>query len=481
MPINEQQMAQAIYDTLFSAFTNPPNGFNNPDPGSKDTTTYLTLNWPGQQLDFTQFANPWSPNNTGGSTFAAENFATLVDPVFSTFPIATPNAQKVSQIFKLVANSKVVPEQESPADKATYDKAFNFLHADGTSYDDDGKAITIKVDSPVYANYKRKLVAYNTALATMMSNYFQYDMTKPDDQRKWSMLGPTFQSSVQMAWDDLQNAQATRVQDALATLAQSSNNQVGTLFKDARQQFEMMKRSSVSGGGDWWPTNAIPANWFAPNAATEWTAVTINSGSLRTSEHSDFSQTTAGGRASWGLWSFGGGFGHESSNQFMSNETQSLSVSFKFARVTIDRPWYNNLLFSVKGWKTAAYDAGMISNGTKSQDKLPFPMLSTSFIVVRDVKISASWSKEESSMISSKISGSASAGWGPFAISGSYSHASTDKNFASSFDGKTITNNGLQIIGWVNTIIPSCPPPLSAADAAAIAKVNVDVTSKQQA
>lgn len=459
MPINESKMAQAIYDTLFTAFTAPPKGFNSGAVSQADKT-YLTLNWPGQQLDVAQFANPWSPVNPQGVVSATENFSRLVDDIPSIYPVTSPNGNRVSQVYELVTNAKVVPPPENPAAKAAYDKAFNFLNTDGTSYDDDGKPIKIKVDSPIYANYKRKLIAYNNAVVALMANYFQYDMTQPEAQRKWSLLGPTFQSAVQSALNDLQNAQQTKIEDALATLSQSSDNQVGQAFKQARDQFTMMKRAGITDPTKpWWPTYATPANWFAPNAAAEWTNVTINSGSLQTSEHSDFQSSTASANASWGLWSGGGSFNKEDGHQKMSKDTDSLTVSFSFARISIDRPWLNYLLFSLKGWSIQAYAAGEISNGSRVQDvKVPFPLLSTSFIAVRNLKITAKWAHEDSSLITSKISGSASIGWGPFSIGGSYSHSSTDKKFNSSFDGQTISNDGLQIIGWVNTITPFSPP-----------------------
>jgi len=143
----------------------------------------------------------------------------------------------------------------------------------------------------------------------------------------------------------------------------------------------------------------------------------------------------------------------------MSKDTDSLTVSFSFARVTINRPWLNFMLFGLKGWSIQDQNPGEISNGSRIQDsKVPFPMLSTSFIVVRNLKITAKWAHEDSSLITSKISGGASIGWGPFSVGGSYSHSSSDKKFQSSFDGQTISNDGLQIIGWVNTITPFSPP-----------------------
>jgi hypothetical protein len=473
MAVNEAQIMQAIYDNLFAAFTNPPQGFNGAAVSQKDKT-YLTLNWPGQQIDVAQFANPWSPSNPTGSTTATELFSRLVDDSQSIYPVASPNGNKLSGMYKLVVNAQVVPPPLDPQAKAAYDQAYALLTADGTDYDDSGKPITVKVDSPMYSNYKRKLVAYNNAVVALMANYFQYDLTKPEDQRKWSLLGPTFQSAVQSALNDLQNAQQTRIEDALSTLAQSSNNQVGQAFKQARDQFTMMQRAGVADPTSvWWPSYAQPANWFAPNAASEWTNITVDSKSLKTEEHSDFTKTTASAHASWGLWNGGGEFDKEDSHQSMSKDTSALTVSFKFARITIDRPWLNFLLFSLGGWSMGeAFGPGTISNGTREQpDNEPMPMLSTSFIAVRELRITANWGHEDSSLVTSKLTTSASVGWGPFAVSGSYSNSTSDKKFASTFDGKTISNDGLQIIGWVNTITPSSPPVLKAASSPAGAAV----------
>ncbi|MEH1836188.1 MAG: hypothetical protein V7L29_30070 [Nostoc sp.] len=459
MSINQDQMLQAIYDTLFSAFTSPPTQAKGQGASQADQT-YLTLEWPGLQIDVEQFANPWSPQNPNGSTTATENLSFLVDKVQSLNPIYSANGQNVSDIYNLVVNAQVVPPPLDPKAQQDYNEATAFLQADGTDFDDLGKPITVKVDSSVYAAYKRKKKAYDNAVVSMMSNYFQYDISKPEDQRKWALLGSTFIDSVNTAWDDWTNAQKTKVEEKLAVLAQSSNNQVGVVFNAAKAQLNNLRKASLTETGKiYWASYASPSNWFASSAAKEWQEVTIDSKSLRVSEHSDYSKMSAGGSASWGLWSVGGSFSKEDSHQSMDKTTTALTVSFKFARVDITRPWLNFLLFNIKGWKTEGYSASEISNGTKTQPlKTPFPNLPTSFIALRDLKITANWGHEDSSFIKSKLSTKASVGWGPFAVSGAYSQGSEDKKFNSDFDGRTISNDGLQIIGWVNTIVPACPP-----------------------
>ncbi|MBF0393414.1 MAG: hypothetical protein HQL38_12115 [Alphaproteobacteria bacterium] len=459
MSLNQDEMLQAIYDTLFSAFTSPPAGAQT-EGASQAAQTYLSLQWPGMQIDVSQFADPWSASNPDGSTMATETLSLMVDKVMSLNPISAQNGQNVSDIYATVVEATVVPPPVDPAAQKAYDEALAFLQTDGTDYDGDGKKITVKVDSRVYATYKLKKKAYDNAVVSMMANYFQYDMTKPADQRKWSLIGPTFLDAVNTAWSDWINAQKTKVEAQLAVLSQSSNNQAGVAFAAAKALFTNTRRSSLSDPGKTYSAcYASPANWFAASAADDWTLVTIDSGSLKTSSNSDYTKMSSGGNAGWGLWSLGGSFSKEDSHQSMDKTTQNLKVSFKFARIDITRPWLNMLLFSMKGWSLSGFGPGGLSNGTKDQPlNTPFPILPTSFIAVRDLAITADWGKEDSEAVSSATSASSSFGWGPFAISGSYSTGSSSSKFSSEFDGRTISNNGLQIIGWINTIVPSCPP-----------------------
>jgi hypothetical protein len=407
--------------------------------------------------------NPWTPTNPAGTQEAAENFSALVDDAPLLNPVWAPSGRKISaDIYKDVVNAKIVPPPENAGDKASYDKAWAYLNVQKEIDADEPPPdkVTVTADSPAYTKYKRAYVAYDAAVSKLVNNYFNYDMTKPEDQRKWSLLGPPLQDAVASAFDDLQNAQATKVQDAISAIAQSSNNQVGRMFKDAAAQFSAMRRAGVvDPNSKYWPSYPFPANWTSADAAADWSDMTLTSKSLKTSESSDFQSISASASASWGLWSGSGGFEKQDGHQSMSKETSNLTAEFKYARVTIVRPWLNFLLFGVDGWKTQTYPkVGQLSNGTKNQPDSLFPLLPTSFVAVRDLKISADWGKEDMDAIQSKLSAKASFGWGPFSVSGGYSKDSSTKKFASEFDGTTISNPGLQIIGWVCSVVPNCPP-----------------------
>lgn len=458
MAIEQEKMLQTLYDSLFGVFTGKPPGG---EAGSESEKTVLMLNWPGQAIDTATFANPWSPANPNGSQEALETFSALVNPVPLINVGYVASSKKVSEVHELVVNANVVPSEPTAEQKAAYDKAKAYLTALVDGYDDNtGAPIKTEGDSPVYANYKRKKDAYLSASTNFLNQYLLLDMSKPEDQRKWSILGPNLQEKVDTAMNDWIAAQKTKTEDMLATFSQSSNNQVGQLFMDARKNFNTIRRASVKNVGErFQPSYARPAAWFAPGNADTWSEISVSSKEIKIKEHSDFTKYGGGVSASWGLWSGSGSFDKEDGHESMDKETSDLTISFKYTRVEIDRPWFNGLLYEVDGWDIGkAGGPGSISNGTKIQDGKMMPIMPTSFIAIRDLKISAKWGKEDRELITSKLSTKASFGWGPFRISGNYESSKRDMTSNTKFDGTTIENKGLQIIGWINTVLHKSPP-----------------------
>lgn len=458
MAVDQEKMLQTLYDSLFGVFTGKPPGG---ESGSEADKTVLMLNWPGQAIDMATFANPWSPANPTGSQDALETFSALVNPIPLIDVGYSSSGKKISEVQSLVVNAKVTPQVPTDEEKKAYQDAKDYLTAMVDGYDDNtGAPIKTEGDSPIYANYKRKKDAYLSASTSFLNQYLLLDMSKPEDQRKWSILGPNLQEKVDTAMNDWIAAQKTKTEDNLATLSQSSNNQVGQLFQDAKNNFNTIKRASVKNAGETYhPSYARPAAWFAPGAASTWTEMSVSSEETKIEEHSDFTKYGGGASASWGLWSGSGSFSKEDSHKSMDKETSDLKISFKYTRVEIDRPWMNQLLYDVGGWSIGkAGGKGSISNGTKVQDEKMMPILPTAFIAVRDLEITAKWGKEDYDLITSKLETKASFGWGPFRVSGNYESSSRDMTHTTKFDGTTIKSDGLQIVGWINTVLHESPP-----------------------
>ena len=459
MPVNNQKMMQSIYDTLFSGFVQPPDAAAVQGPNPDPARVYLVMEWPGKQISEADVAGAWSPTNPTGKMSATENFSDLVDKIPSTFPMWAPAGPPVSDTYRSITNAQVTPPPENAAQKAAYEKADRLIWTEGKDFDDDGNSVTVKKPHPMYVAYKKAALAYANALTAFINNYLALDMTKPEDQRRWALQGPGMRAPVDAAFDDWNAAHKTKIEDALATLSQSSNNQVGVVFTEARRRLDLLKKTGLTDPGKtWYASYALPANWFAPSAVDSWTRATISSKKETKNEHSDYSKVEVGGKASWGLWSGGGGFASEQAHEHMDETTDNLEVSFSYAKVDIDRPWLNALLMGLNGWHTTAGGKNFYSDGTKNQPKATFPLLPMSFVAVRNLSISADWGRKDLDSVTKKMSAKAEFGYGPFSINSSYASGSSDKSFKSEFDGRTITNKGLQIIAWICAVNPPSPP-----------------------
>lgn len=84
----------------------------------------------------------------------------------------------------------------------------------------------------------------------------------------------------------------------------------------------------------------------------------------------------------------------------------------------------------------------------------------TSILFARNIKIESAEFVSAYKAYSSRVGGGASVGWGPFRLSGSYSHAESGNRYNSEAKGEALTVPGMQIIGFVNHMIPKSPNPL---------------------
>lgn len=458
MAIDETKMVQSIYDTLFNAYTKtPPGGL---PAGSQADKVFINLIPGGEPIDVAQYANPISPLNPQGIPAAAENFSRLVDRVPLVNGTFVDTGKKVSEVYKqVVEGASITPQPVDPALKAAYDAAFDLLNDKGQDFNDLGQPIEVDVDSLLYVNYKRKQNAYIDAVASFVAESSKYDMTKPADQRAWAMLGPSLQRRLITAWNDFQTAQAKRVEDALATMAQSATNQVGRVFKDAQEKLVLLEKGSARDQAEkYFASYAFPANWYSSSAAQGWSSLSFTSSRYQLNESSSFKKFGGGAKFSLGLWSVGGGASHSETRRHMDSQSDDLSVSFRYARINIDRPWMNPMIFDLPGWKYGVMGKGSIASGNPATaDGRIMPLLPTGFIVVRDLKISATWSSAEKDYISKSTKGGGSFGWGPFSVGGSYESNSTNFRFQSEFDGRTLSAPGLQLMAFINTVLPMSP------------------------
>lgn len=462
MSIDDKKMLQTMYDYIYDALTVGPSIGGG--PGSRANgrgSTFLTMDLPGTPLDVSQFANEWTPSNPDGTHVATENFARFIDVIPNLSAKYSPTGSSLESVYgDEVLNANVQPPAVDPAKQAAFDQAMALLYVDGTDYDDMGKPITVKVDSPILRNYKNKLSAYDAAVTSYMSAYLGYDLSKPEDQRAWAILSPRMQTPVTLAWNDFQGAQPGRVEAALATIGQDQASSLAKRFSDARQMFNETKLGSILQPGTTYHwSQAFPGNWFASSAAQNFAQVTLTSNKYYASSDSHFSSWGGSAGVNFGLFSIGGGAGGSRTTKSTSSDTSNLKISFRMARVELRRPWFDPLLFSLGGWSVHGRQRAAYSDGSDDgTNHGVFPLFPTSFIVARDVQISANWGHTDMELISSNVHGGGGFSIGPFTVSGGGGSSSSSTQVHSTFDGKTITSPGLHAIAWLNQVVPLAPP-----------------------
>jgi hypothetical protein len=121
--------------------------------------------------------------------------------------------------------------------------------------------------------------------------------------------------------------------------------------------------------------------------------------------------------------------------------SSSLSLSFKYCMVKIDRPWLSQAYLATKGWYVPGYASGGFSTGAVDNNPGLFPALPINFIAVKDLQISG-WSHEE------EVNVIKAGGLGPFSL--------IDRSIDQV--SKTLSKPGIQIIGWICQTMPLLPP-----------------------
>ncbi|KDQ53226.1 hypothetical protein JAAARDRAFT_72716 [Jaapia argillacea MUCL 33604] len=240
------------------------------------------------------------------------------------------------------------------------------------------------------------------------------------------------------------------------------------------------------------PERSVKTQGTSTSPSTEenyWTSVSCSFSASEWNKKTESSavSTSLGVGVNYGLSSLDGNDSHSSSASAVSEQmTQcDVNISFECMRVDITRPWLHAELFFDHEITTAEHLH--LSPGPQFLGRLMdpvnytppnekeirdaqsilsnryglFPMFPTAFILAANVVLEF---KGETSSISSALnnstnSGSASVGYGPFAISTAYSvsTSSSSSRCEITSQGCRITINAPQIIGWVSSMLPALP------------------------
>jgi hypothetical protein len=204
------------------------------------------------------------------------------------------------------------------------------------------------------------------------------------------------------------------------------------------------------------------------NDSQSWQTVQLTDADVESHSSSSHSSVSGGVGGGWGLFSFGGSYGHSESSTHVDIDGKDFTLSFELLRAQIRRPWMDSIVFKSGTWQwqpDSMYGTGtqLISNGADvDAGQTPtglMPFLTTEVILARRVKLTATWGTDVKNTFEQQTTTSVRAGWGPF--SGSYSRTDSSNSADSSvkISGNTITFEKPQIIGYLIEAEPLSPNP----------------------
>ncbi|MEV2216155.1 hypothetical protein AB0H86_32850 [Streptomyces sp. NPDC050997] len=444
----DERIALTLYDSIYQVISG-----SDPDAGLpsafNSATTAFVMAQRGMVLNGADFRNPWSPGNTEGSMPAAARTASLVDEIPGPGPVYAPIGGTVSDVYrKIIKGVQNHEPPPSPELEAKRQELKRVLVEEGK--DDEGRP-TLKptsladAEEKAFNNYQDTYTAYVGAWAAAQKD--------PTLKPMWPIVGAQALQKPKRAFVDWGAAGRDQVESTKAQLATLNEGQVARAFADAQfrlNAFEIVNDLTET----FLRTNITPSDWASADASS-WPSYHFNESTFASEFTTEATSWGGSANVQVGLWSFGGGVQHSDSRQAMSQDTTNIGVSFKWRVCPVYRKWMDASLFRLPNWGLGSLGGpGVISGGPNSQ----MPLIPIALVIVRDVEITADWSHQDSEKITEATSGSASVGWGPFAVSGNYSHSSTSDRFSAKASDKGFNVPDIQVLGFVCLRVPPCPP-----------------------
>lgn len=370
-----------------------------------------------------------------------------------------PNAAKVSDAWwAIITGANGIPTKSNlaPDIQAAYDAAkAELVDAEG-------------FETPKYRAYMEKQDDWEDAVRAL-NKAFAEAFTDPMKLQMWPTTGLPFLRERDEAMDRwVALGFKEEIERNIAILAAQGTDPAIALIGRAKKRFTNSMTAIANMFEIPW-TMIQPESWYDPNNDDGWTEYSMSD--FHNESHYQSSSTSYGGGGGFniGFWSAGGSFNHTENKEAMQIAADDMQISFKYTSADILRPWLDSSLLNLSNWFLMGdYKKGAISDGTMGQE-LPenapafLPAIPTSLILIKDLSISWSTFASDWQNATESTSASASVGWGPFAISGSYSHHEEQRDFEADSSGEGLRVPGIQLIGYVSMIHP-LSPKLDSAD-----------------
>lgn len=231
------------------------------------------------------------------------------------------------------------------------------------------------------------------------------------------------------------------------------------LYKqDLLRKFNQSLITALDAPGDFYYTTLIPGN-FATSPG--WTKFTYYEGDYETHYDERTSKWGASGGVNFGLFSIGAQASGSKKNVKEDAKSSKFSAELEFTQVPVCRPGVDFGFFSMRAWdldKTwyLNFNDKKVSDGAEHPvgRLIAYPV---NALFVRNVKFQFDEAEEHRQYAEKQLSVGGSVGYGPFVAKGSYENGSIRKDVTGSIGGGTVDIPGIQLIGFINNVIPKAP------------------------
>lgn len=438
MSVNQAELVKIIYDSVFSRMVKPIQN-------SEKQEVLLSLEFPGQQLDESQYQNPWSPENPDGAQFSTEMFSELIDAIPLVSPTYIDSGITIEEMYDFILGASALPLAEDSGGTNPINRLLS-------------RAQNL-FDNTTMARAFHPALTYHPSYAT------PFNWADPKATQNWTTISINTEKEKPKPSSPFLKLEKLEKSPSLKEgLWKISPNQLSQLDQ-IRSEIPVKPVESLT------VVKPVTLQVVDPMALRTIRNINLSNASQKQSARIQELSSTANRI-------------HSSIHPQLSrvqlqprkpmfarlpvstlkpavikpidNSTKGLEISFRCCRVSCKRPWVMQSLFSLGGWMLPGQSPGSFSNGSLNNNEGIFPVIPMSFLAIRDLKIRAQWSEADRKIANQASSSEHAVGFGPFSLSG-YT-AETNQAYQSTFDGITISSPGLQILGWINVATPFMPP-----------------------
>lgn len=389
--------------------------------------------------------------------------------------IFTSTQDAISSVYSDVLKySKVVDLPLSDKEKEKLEKFRNMLTVTKEVVDiitDEKKQVT--VPGPLVLAYTAKMNEYISAADEYMNLLIDAQAAKGNDQEAIRRVAAFANKSkfmrkkmeaAEMAW--ITEGKKHEYEQIAAYIEQVMQKSMVLYKQELQQDFKNGLLTSPQEGtaGDFYYTTLVPGS-FATSPG--WTRFFFYEQDYENHYNKSTSKWSAGGSVNFGLYSFGARASGSKIQIAQDQKATNFRAELEFTQVPIIRSFFKPGFFAMRGWTLDKlwdlnYDKKVSDGGEGKTDEKPdgrlvaYPITA---LFVRNVVLKSDQSESHMDYLKKEISAGGRVGYGPFSVGGSYSHGNEKRDFTAHAEGGAVNIPGMQLIGFINNIIPKSPNP----------------------